>query len=240
MFNFKLLSTKTLCAVGMFVTASQASSNSLASDQLPDQALSPTPSQIAFQAHDGSNVTPSQIKRGERMIADDERSQKSTMSTMSAVEQAQLEAFLINIWNTCKRSNVVVPKTPGLTKLQRVQLYAQAIVDSHNGLVRFVSSFKSDNAAVLDSLQVSDVEKAKLEKGELTNKGLILAKIAEKSKALAEAEAEKEKADNDKVLALKTAAKWKTTTIITSTILTLVAGVLINIMRKHGWEILFG
>jgi hypothetical protein len=63
--------------------------------------------------------------------------------------------------------------------------------------------------------------------------GQIVAKMKSQGQALTEAETKVDQAE-------ESAARWRNRTIMMSAVFTVVTGVLLNVVRKHGWTVLFG
>jgi uncharacterized membrane protein (DUF106 family) len=187
-----------------------------------------------FDTFDGRNVTPGLPVGGVVFAKEDDcKSVMSSLSTMSTVDLGRLDAF----WNTLrvnfKTTSVSAPKLPKeASKLERIEKYAAAVVASHNGLMQMAVGAKADLKAILDALDLTDIEKDELNAAKITGQALILKKIAEEQKELFDAK-------TNLVKSKKTAAIWKGATIVTSGVLAIVVGVLTNIIWTHGFETLW-
>ena len=227
--------SKLLMTAAVFTVTMSAVSTSYASGTDLTTADSNTASMRNLAAFDGSGVTP-RLPIAEVAVAardDDSKSVMSSMSTMSAIDQGRLEKSWDALWAMFRTTLVSAPKLPKeASKLLRVEKYAAAVVDSHNGFMKIAVVAQADLKATLEALGVTEAETAALKEGTITRQAFILQKIAEEKKALTEAET--------KLAKTQEAAKtWQNSTLVTSGVLTIVVGVLINIVRQHGWAILW-
>lgn len=158
----------------------------------------------------------------------------STMSGMSVIEQTRLDTFLKTLWTVFKRSQLPLPQIgKQATKLMRVEVYADAIVSSHNGLKMIAIKAKNELCAIAESLPLTEDEKTRLAKSDTPQGEIILKKIAEQTQALEEGRKELMKVESSRTI-------WKVGAIISSGVLVAVASVLINILKSHGLEIVLG
>ncbi len=236
----KLLMTAAVCTMSMAAVstsygATAASTNSFtAGDDTP--AAADTPSRASLVALDSARWGGVSTGRAHR-----DRDTMSVGSSMSTISQDRLAPSLKTLVELLKRvpREVAFPdgkvKTAVVgakaTQLDIILTGCTNLVDAYNGFAIIAREGKEAQDGLARVLARGKGEKVDVSEG--TVEGQIVAAMAIKEAAIAA-----------QALAIKTAEastkRWKASTAITSGILFAIVGVLANIMKTHGWAIIWG
>lgn len=211
----KLLMTSAVCAMSMAaVSTSYGSSESFQSSTADEPA------------------TPS----GEQSRAADSMSQYSSASIRNTHTNTVLKAIGAEL--TKELANDVVFPTgdelKGKRSVEQLQVIISKLLRRYLGMRPIVTAFVETRDVILPEAAktpVTDLD---------ATKTAMIAQVKKQTKALEDAETAL--ADTQTALAAteKSKSTWQNTTIATGGVLVVVTGILLNIIKNHGWAILWG
>jgi hypothetical protein len=225
----KLLMTVAVCTVSMSaVSTSYGSGTDLATDD-----LNATPSMRSLAAFDGSNVT-KPLPEGLALAARNRRgtdsmSQHSSTSTITNAAREVLKAIGNELFEGLAGDLALpteVELARGKSGVGKLQVTVSKLLNRYLSLRSVLKEFMTIRAAVLPESVTKEITDLNVTTAE------ILEAVKQQQEALVATKVALTKSE-------KTAAAWKAATIVTSGVLTIVVGVLTNIIWTRGLAVLW-
>lgn len=235
----KLLMTAAICTISMTAVST---SYGASEDMLDDDS-----ERGRFPALTSSNITKLTSQTNLRKDQD-AMSVGSSMSTISHDRLAPALKTLIDLLKKIPRDvtfpgGVVKTAITGAkpTQIELILTGYANLVDTYAGLLPMARESQNSKNALVRTLAIIKGEKnAEVIVSEDSVEGQIIAEIATKVAALDIQVVALKDAETKLIKAEASKTAWKVGTFITSAVLVAVAGVLINIFKVHGFEIIWG